>query len=159
MPDKLSVSRRQLLAAGTATLGAGCLPGVSEAMILGEADYSMRLWLNPDRMAIYSLSVSEVYAALREQNVQVAAGKVGAPPFDGPLQAEFSLQTAFNLACQHQAKAWELRSAISLARFWHGQNRFQQAYDVLFPVYSEFKESSDTTDIRNARSLLNALTH
>ncbi|QFU77143.1 multidrug efflux RND transporter permease subunit [Halioglobus maricola] len=69
------------------------LPGVSEASILGEADYSMRLWLNPDKMAIYSLSVSEVYSALREQNVQVAAGKIGAPPFEGPLQAEFSLQT------------------------------------------------------------------
>ncbi|KZX57012.1 RND transporter [Halioglobus sp. HI00S01] len=69
------------------------LPGVSEATILGEADYAMRLWLNPDKMAIYELSVNEVYAALHEQNVQVAAGKIGAPPFEGPLQSEFTLQT------------------------------------------------------------------
>ena len=69
------------------------LDGVSEASILGEADYSMRLWLNPDKMASYSLSVNDVYNALREQNVQVAAGKIGAPPFDGALQTEYSLRT------------------------------------------------------------------
>ncbi|RLQ21006.1 multidrug efflux RND transporter permease subunit [Seongchinamella sediminis] len=69
------------------------LEGVSEASILGEADYSMRLWLNPDKMAAYRLSVNDVYSALREQNVQVAAGKIGAPPFDGSLQTEYSLRT------------------------------------------------------------------
>ncbi|TXS94220.1 efflux RND transporter permease subunit [Parahaliea maris] len=69
------------------------LDGISSADILGEADYSMRLWLDPDRMAKLGLSVTDVTAALREQNVQVAAGKIGAPPFDGPLQAEFTLQT------------------------------------------------------------------
>ncbi|MBN7798205.1 multidrug efflux RND transporter permease subunit [Parahaliea mediterranea] len=69
------------------------LEGISSADILGEADYSMRLWLDPDHMAKLGLSVTDVTAALREQNVQVAAGKVGAPPFEGPLQAEFTLQT------------------------------------------------------------------
>ncbi|MEH6585060.1 MAG: multidrug efflux RND transporter permease subunit [Halioglobus sp.] len=69
------------------------LNGVSEANILGEADYSMRLWLNPDKMAGYRLSVVDVFNALREQNVQVAAGKIGAPPFDGALQTEYTLQT------------------------------------------------------------------
>ncbi|TDG15314.1 multidrug efflux RND transporter permease subunit [Seongchinamella unica] len=69
------------------------LDGVSEASIIGEADYSMRLWLNPDKMASYRLSVNDVYSALREQNVQVAAGKIGAPPFDGALQTEYSLRT------------------------------------------------------------------
>ena len=69
------------------------LDGISSADILGQADYSMRLWLDPDKKATLDLSVSDVHAALREQNVQVAAGKVGAPPFDGPLQTEFSLQT------------------------------------------------------------------
>ncbi|MEH6515913.1 MAG: multidrug efflux RND transporter permease subunit [Halioglobus sp.] len=67
--------------------------GISKANILGEAAYSMRLWLNPDKMANLGLSVADVAASLREQNVQVAAGKIGAPPFDGPLQAEYTLQT------------------------------------------------------------------
>ena len=69
------------------------LDGVSEANILGEADYSMRLWLDPDKMAALRLSVNDIYSSLREQNVQVAAGKIGAPPFDGPLQTEYTLQT------------------------------------------------------------------
>ena len=69
------------------------LEGVSSADILGEADYSMRLWLDPDKMATLNLSVMDVRAALQEQNVQVAAGKIGAPPFDGNLQTEYTLQT------------------------------------------------------------------
>jgi multidrug efflux pump len=69
------------------------LNGVSSADIIGEADYSMRLWLDPDKMASFGLSVMDVNNALREQNVQVAAGKIGAPPFDGPLQSEYTLQT------------------------------------------------------------------
>lgn len=64
------------------------LDGISAANIIGQADYSMRLWLDPDKMAALDLSVQDVYGALQEQNVQVAAGKIGAPPFDGPLQAQ-----------------------------------------------------------------------
>tara|TARA_R110002110_G_scaffold415860_1_gene658736 strand:- start:59681 stop:62812 length:3132 start_codon:yes stop_codon:yes gene_type:complete len=67
--------------------------GVASADIMGAADYSMRLWLDPDKMANLGLSVLDVRAALREQNVQVAAGKIGAPPFDGPLQTEYTLRT------------------------------------------------------------------
>ncbi|MBA6413311.1 efflux RND transporter permease subunit [Parahaliea sp. F7430] len=69
------------------------LDGISAANILGEADYSMRLWLDPDKMANLGLSVSDIARSLREQNVQVAAGKIGAPPFDGQLQTEYTLQT------------------------------------------------------------------
>lgn len=67
--------------------------GISSASIMGEADYSMRLWLDPNRMANLGLSVVDIQSALREQNVQVAAGKIGAPPFDGSLQTEYVLQT------------------------------------------------------------------
>ena len=69
------------------------LDGISSADIIGEADYSMRLWLDPNRMATLGLSVMDIHSALREQNIQVAAGKIGAPPFDGPLQTEYTLQT------------------------------------------------------------------
>lgn len=69
------------------------LDGVSSAEIIGEADYSMRLWLDPDRMANLGLSVADIRNSLQEQNIQVAAGKIGAPPFDGPLQTEYTLQT------------------------------------------------------------------
>lgn len=66
--------------------------GISSADIIGEAAYSMRLWLDPDRMANLGLSVTDIRDALREQNIQVPAGKIGAPPFDGPLQTEYTLQ-------------------------------------------------------------------
>lgn len=68
------------------------LPGISGADVIGEADYAMRLWLDPDRMTNRGISVSDIVAALREQNVQVAAGKIGGPPFDEALATEFTLR-------------------------------------------------------------------
>ena len=68
------------------------MPGISGATVMGEADYAMRLWLDPDKMANRSLSVTDIQAALREQNVQVAAGKIGGPPFDQRMETEFTLR-------------------------------------------------------------------
>src|SRR5262245_9957422 len=54
--------------------------GVADVFIFGERRYAMRLWLDPVRVASRGLTASDVVAALREQNVQVAAGQVGQPP-------------------------------------------------------------------------------
>jgi len=54
--------------------------GVGEVMIFGERKFAMRLWLDPSRLANRSLTAGDVVSALREQNVQVAAGQVGDPP-------------------------------------------------------------------------------
>jgi HAE1 family hydrophobic/amphiphilic exporter-1 len=56
------------------------IPGVGDAMIFGERKYSMRLWLDPVRLAARGLTASDVVNALREQNVQIAAGQVGQAP-------------------------------------------------------------------------------
>ena len=56
------------------------VPGVGDVIIFGERKYSMRLWLDPDRMAARSITASDVTEALREQNVQVAAGSLGQSP-------------------------------------------------------------------------------
>ncbi len=69
------------------------IKGISDASILGEAEYAMRIWLDPDQMAKQGLSVSDVRNALQEQNVQAAAGKVGAPPYDAAVPNEYTLQT------------------------------------------------------------------
>ncbi len=53
------------------------VPGVGQAMVFGAKDYSMRIWLKPDRLASYSLSVQDVLAAIREQNVEAAPGRMG----------------------------------------------------------------------------------
>ncbi|MCC7417304.1 MAG: multidrug efflux RND transporter permease subunit [Acidobacteria bacterium] len=56
------------------------VPGVGGIMIFGERKYAMRLWLDPDRLAGRGLTAGDVTLALREQNIQVAAGQVGAEP-------------------------------------------------------------------------------
>src|SRR5919112_1700760 len=56
------------------------VPGVSDVTIFGERKYSMRLWLDPDRLAARQLTATDVVNALREQNVQVAAGSLGQAP-------------------------------------------------------------------------------
>src|SRR5499427_649392 len=56
------------------------LKGVGDVIIFGERKYSMRLWLDPVKLAARNLTAPDVVSALREQNVQVAAGQVGQPP-------------------------------------------------------------------------------
>ena len=58
----------------------GRLPGVGNVQVFGAGDFSMRIWLNPNRLASHNLTATDVVQAIREQNVQVAAGVLGAPP-------------------------------------------------------------------------------
>ena len=64
------------------------IPGVGEVQIWGAGDYSMRIWIDPRKTAQRGLTASDVVRAIREQNVQVAAGVIGASPSlpDAPLQ-------------------------------------------------------------------------
>ena len=65
------------------------LDGVGDVQIFGAGEYSMRVWLNPEQLAQRGLTVGDVVKAIREQNVQVAAGKLNAPP--GPSDSAFQL--------------------------------------------------------------------
>ncbi|MCE8004043.1 efflux RND transporter permease subunit [Billgrantia ethanolica] len=56
------------------------LEGVGQAMLFGAGDYAMRVWIDPDRAAARGLTAGDIIAAIREQNVQVSAGQLGAPP-------------------------------------------------------------------------------
>ncbi|MFO1021833.1 MAG: multidrug efflux RND transporter permease subunit [Planctomycetales bacterium] len=56
------------------------LPGISDVLVFGQRDYSMRIWLNPEKLAALTLSVTDVIGALREQNIQIATGQIGQPP-------------------------------------------------------------------------------
>src|SRR5262249_37138223 len=56
------------------------LPGVGDITYLGQRDYSMRLWLDPQKLASYSLNAQDVINAVQAQNIQVAAGQIGQPP-------------------------------------------------------------------------------
>ncbi len=65
------------------------VPGVSDAQIFGAGEYAMRVWLDPERMAARSLTPSDVVGAIREQNLQVAAGSLGQQP--APAGSSFEL--------------------------------------------------------------------
>ena len=65
------------------------IPGVGAAQVFGAGEYSMRVWLDPDRLASRRLTATDVVRAIREQNVQVAAGILGAPP--APTDTSFQL--------------------------------------------------------------------
>ncbi|MBA3590696.1 efflux RND transporter permease subunit, partial [Methylibium sp.] len=65
------------------------LPGMGSVQTFGSGDYAMRVWLDPQKLAARNLISSDVVTAIREQNAQVAAGVVGAPP--APNQTEFQL--------------------------------------------------------------------
>ncbi len=62
------------------------LPGVSSASIIGVRDYSMRLWLRPDKMAQLGLTTADVVASVREQNSQFPIGRIGQAPNPVPMQ-------------------------------------------------------------------------
>lgn len=67
--------------------------GVGDVAVFGAGEFAMRLWLNPDLLRARNLSASEVIAAVREQNVQVAAGRVGAAPSPQGTAYEYVLST------------------------------------------------------------------
>ncbi len=84
--------------------------GVSKVQIIGAQDYAMRIWLNPDRMASLKITTQDVIGALQEQNIQVAAGRIGAAPFDKDQQFQYTLQTKGRLKDAEEFKQIILRS-------------------------------------------------
>ena len=69
------------------------LNGVGDVGFLGQMDYSMRVWLNPERLAARNMTSSDVLNALKEQNVQVAAGRIGQPPTPSGIDFQYTLST------------------------------------------------------------------
>jgi len=73
------------------------LPGVGDVLIFGARDYSMRLWLNPEKIAARNLTAGDVVNAIREQNVQVAAGVVGQQPAKEHADFQYTVTTTGRL--------------------------------------------------------------
>jgi predicted ATPase len=71
--------------------------------------------------------------------------------------ADVCFQQALTVARRQQAKSWELRAAMSLARLWQSQDKRQEAYDLLAPIYGWFTEGFNTADLLEAKALLDAL--
>jgi multidrug efflux pump subunit AcrB len=69
------------------------LAGVGDITYIGQRDYSMRLWLNPEKMASRSLTASDVVTAIQQQNTQVAAGQLGQPPIESSQAFQITMST------------------------------------------------------------------
>ncbi len=71
----------------------GRLEGVANVAYMGERDYSMRVWLDPDKLASLNLSASDVVSAISEQNLQVTAGQIGQEPVPPGQQFQLTINT------------------------------------------------------------------
>ena len=74
------------------------ITGVGEADIIGNTDYSMRIWLDPDRLNSFKLTTVDVTNAIQEQNIQVPAGKIGSAPTSDSQELQYTLRTKGRLS-------------------------------------------------------------
>ena len=109
--------------------------------------------------------IGEAMAAMQTTNenwyeaeVHRIAGEIALQsPEPDAAKAEAYFERALAVARQQQAKSWELRAAMSLARLWRDQGKVQQARELLAPVYGWFTEGFDTRDLKEAKALLEEL--
>ena len=78
------------------------IPGVGSVQIFGAGEYSMRVWLDPDKLAARQLTATDVVRAIREQNVQVAAGTLGAPPAPSDTTFQLSVNAQGRLSTEEE---------------------------------------------------------
>jgi predicted ATPase len=93
-----------------------------------------------------------------EADIYRTAGEIAlkSPEADA-AKAEVHFGRALAVARAQQAKSWELRAAMSIARLWRDQGKRDEARDLLAPVYCWFTEGFDTLDLKEAKALLDAL--
>ena len=69
------------------------LEGVGDVQVFGERQYAMRIWLDPEKLSSYGMTASDVVSALRDQNVQVSGGSIGAPPAGSDSSFQYTVRT------------------------------------------------------------------
>jgi predicted ATPase len=112
------------------------------------------------------LSIEEAMTAVEtsgerwfEAEVQRIAGEIAlkSPEADA-AKAQAYFERALSIAREQQAKSWELRTAMSMARLWRDENKRCAAHELLGPIYGRFTEGFDTLDLKTARAVLDELT-
>jgi predicted ATPase len=94
-----------------------------------------------------------------EAEVNRIAGEIALrSPKPDAAKAEGYFERALSVARAQQAKSWELRAAMSMARLWRDQGKRDEARELLAPVYGWFTEGFDTLDLKEAKALLEQLT-
>ncbi len=74
------------------------LQGVGDITYLGQRDYSMRVWLDPQKLAVRNLTSDDIVAAITQQNIQVAAGQIGQPPVPNGQVFQYTMTTLGRLS-------------------------------------------------------------
>jgi len=103
-------------------------------------------------------TVERTKEKVHEAEVHRIAGQIALKsPQPHAAKAETFFEHALAVARQQQAKSWELRAAMSMARLWRDQGRREEARELLAPVYGWFTEGFDTRDLKEAKALLDEL--
>jgi predicted ATPase len=92
-----------------------------------------------------------------EADVNRMAGEITLLSGDGDTKAQTYFERALAIARAQQAKSWELRAAMSMARLWRDQGKQNEGRELLAPVYGWFTEGFDTLDLKEAKTLLDTL--
>ncbi len=142
-----------LLATGTTFWLPFYLPFLAKAYAqLGKSDDALRC------IAEAMQSVQTTKETMFEAEVYRMAGEIEQMSLEpDAARVEGYFNGALAVARKQQAKSWELRAAMSMARLWRDQGKRQQAYDLLAPVYGWFTEGFDTLDLKEAKALLEEL--
>jgi multidrug efflux pump len=121
--------------------------GVGDVFPLGIRDYSMRVWLDPDRMSDLNLTPGEVVDAIRKQNVQVAAGQIGQPPVPKGQKLQLVINTQGRLKTEEQFKDIVLRTGP------HGEALVRLEHVARVELGAKSYDSSSALDNRPAVGL------
>ena len=89
------------------------LDGVGDVQIFGERQYSMRIWLDPEKLSAYQMTAADVVQALRDQNVQVSGGSIGAPPASGENAFQYTVRTEGRFSDVRQFRYTIVKSTAS----------------------------------------------
>jgi multidrug efflux pump subunit AcrB len=105
-PDQPDGTRNDLYLSNYATIQIrdelSRIPGVGDVTYLGQRDYAMRIWLDPQKMAYRGLSAGDVVLAIQQQNAQVAAGQIGQPPVPAGQEFQYTMTTLGRLVDPEQ---------------------------------------------------------
>jgi class 3 adenylate cyclase/predicted ATPase len=94
-----------------------------------------------------------------EADIHRIAGEIAlTSPEADAAKAEAHIEHALEIARERQAKSWELRAGMSMARLWRDQGKRTEARDLLAPIYGWFTEGFDTLDLKEAKAVLDELT-
>jgi HAE1 family hydrophobic/amphiphilic exporter-1 len=91
------------------------LPGIGQVRVFGAGPYSMRIWLDPKRLQTFGLTTADVLAAVQDQNVQVAAGQLGAPPVPRDQPFQFTINALGRLSDVRQFEEIIIKTATGSA--------------------------------------------